>query len=47
MEQLNFYDMKTKQKFATNNYKIVSKSGRRFAVANHNGTECWRVMGKV
>lgn len=45
-EQLSFYNLKTKKKFTTGTYKFVTKSGRRFAVATNNGTQCWRIVGK-
>jgi len=48
MEKLSFYDVKTKKKFYTTDYKIVVKKGRRFAVAKSpTGThECWRTVSK-
>ena len=48
MEKLSFYDVKTKGKFETTEYKVQEKSGRFFAVAKSlKGThECWRVLGK-
>ncbi len=48
MEQLSFYDVKTKGKFNTTEYKVQEKSGRYFAVAKSpKGThECWRVLSK-
>lgn len=47
-QEVEFYDVKTKDKFKTANYKIVDKSGRMFAVAKSPaGThECWRVVSK-
>ena len=30
--KLSFYDVKSKKKFLTNSYKVVSKGGRFFAV---------------
>ena len=47
-EKISFYDVKTKKKFETDNYKIVDKSGRKFAVSKSPaGThECWRVVSK-
>jgi len=47
-EKLSFYDVKTKKKFTSDNYKVVEKSGRYFAVTKSpEGThECWRVLGK-
>lgn len=49
MEELSFYDVKTKGKFNTTEYKVQEKSGRFFAVAKSpKGThECWRVLSKV
>lgn len=47
-ESLSFYDVKTKSKFNTAEYKVKEKSGRFFAVAQSpKGThECWRVLSK-
>jgi hypothetical protein len=45
-EVLKFYDMKAKKAFTTGDYKIVTKSGRRFAIAKGKaGNDCWRVLG--
>jgi hypothetical protein len=48
MEELSFYDVKTKNKFKSNEYTVKERSGRFFAVAKSKaGThECWRVLGK-
>jgi len=48
MEELSFYDVKTKNKFSTSDYSVKEKSGRFFAVAKSKaGThECWRVLSK-
>lgn len=43
---LQFYNLKTKKKFKTGEYKLVKKSGRNFAVAKKDGCECWRIVGK-
>ena len=49
MEELSFYDVKSKSKFASSDYEVREKSGRFFAVckapapATH---ECWRVLSK-
>ena len=47
-EQLEFYDVKSKKKFKTTDYRIVNKGGRMFAVTkSQSGThECWRVVSK-
>ena len=48
MEELSFYDVKSKAKFKTSDYQVREKSGRFFAVTKSKvGThECWRVLGK-
>jgi hypothetical protein len=48
MEEMSFYDVKTKNKFTATEYDIREKSGKFFAVAKSKaGThECWRVLGK-
>lgn len=47
-QELEFFDVKTKNKFKTSEYKIVNKGGRNFAVAKSKSGphECWRVVGK-
>jgi len=47
-EKLSFYDVKTKAKFETDNYRVVEKGGRFFAVAKslEGPHECWRVLSK-
>ena len=46
--KMEFYDVKTKSKFQAEEYKVVEKNGRFFAVAKSPaGThECWRVLSK-
>ena len=48
MQELEFYDVKSKGKFKTTDYSVKEKSGRFFAVAKaKSGThECWRVLSK-
>ena len=48
MQDLEFYDVKTKSKFKTDTFSVKEKAGRFFAVAKSPaGThECWRVLGK-
>ncbi len=48
MEELSFYDVKTKNKFSTSDYEVREKGGKYFAVTKSKaGThECWRVLGK-
>jgi hypothetical protein len=47
-EKLDFYDVKTKKKFKTDDYKMVKKSGRSFAVTKSptGSYDCWRVVSK-
>ncbi|PIN74733.1 hypothetical protein COV18_05935 [Candidatus Woesearchaeota archaeon CG10_big_fil_rev_8_21_14_0_10_37_12] len=47
-EQVEFFDVKSKGKFKTDDYKIVDKGGRFFAVAKSKSGphECWRVVSK-
>ena len=49
MEELSFYDVKTKSKFNSSDYKIREKSGRFFAVVKSpkGEHECWRVVSKL
>lgn len=47
-EELSFFDVKGKTKFKSSNYRTVTKSGRKFAVAKApSGIEAWRVLGKA
>ena len=48
MSELSFYDVKTKKKFNTADYKVKEKGGRFFAVAKSpaGSHECWRVLSK-
>lgn len=48
MEELSFYDVKTKSKFKTADYQVKEKSGRFFAVTKSlkGSHECWRVLSK-
>lgn len=47
-QELEFFDVKTKNKFKTGDYRIVQKGGRSFAVTKspHGTHECWRVVSK-
>lgn len=48
METLEFYDLKAKKKFSTNKYRIVTKSGKRFATTQApSGITAYRILGKV
>jgi len=48
MEELEFYDVKTKKKFKTENFRIEERKGRSFAVAKSStgSHECWRIVSK-
>ena len=48
MDELSFYDVKSKEKFNSSEYDVREKSGRFFAVTkSKSGThECWRVLSK-
>jgi len=48
MEEAEFYDVKTKKKFKTSEYRLVEKGGRCFIVAKSPSGphECWRIVGK-
>lgn len=47
-EELEFFDVKSKEKFKASEYRIVEKKGRFFAVtkSKSGSHECWRVVGK-
>jgi hypothetical protein len=47
-ETLEFYDVKTKAKFKTEDYRVEERSGRFFAVAKSQAGshECWKVLSK-
>ena len=50
MEELSFYDVKSKAKFNSTEYEVREKSGRFFAVAKAPAPathECWRVLSKA
>ncbi|MFA5059877.1 MAG: hypothetical protein WC676_04550 [Candidatus Omnitrophota bacterium] len=48
MPELEFYDVKSKSKFKSSDFKVREKSGRFFAVtkAKSGPHECWRVLSK-
>jgi hypothetical protein len=48
MEKLSFYDVKTKNKFSSDEYTVREKNGRFFAVVKSPAGEheCWRVLSK-
>ena len=49
MAEVEFYDVKSKKKFKTSEFRVEERKGRFFAVAKSpTGThECWRVLSKV
>jgi len=47
MPQLTFFDLKTKKKFTTDKFKLVTKSGRNFAVATApSGVQSYRIVSR-
>ena len=47
MDKMRFYDLANIEHFDTDEYQIVNKSGRSFAVAESSkGTKCWKAMKK-
>jgi len=50
MPILNFYNVRTRKSFTTDKFKFKSKmtkSGKKyFAIANKNGTDCWRIVSR-
>jgi len=48
MEEMEFFDVKTKTKFKSSEFRVEERKGRFFAVAKSpTGThECWRVLSK-
>jgi hypothetical protein len=51
-EKMKFYDLKNKRRFATTDYKVVSKKGKKGRVMyaliakGPSGNECWAIIGK-
>ena len=48
MAELEFYDVKSRSKFKTSNFRIEERKGRFFAVTkSQSGShECWKVLSK-
>lgn len=48
MQEMEFFDVKSKKKFKATEYRLVEKGGRNFVVAKapSGSHECWRVVGK-
>ena len=48
-EELEFYDVKSKSKFKSSDYRVEERNGRFFAVTKSpsGDYECWRVLSKV
>ena len=47
MKTLKFFNLKERKSFESNDYEIVEKKGRKFAVAHSpTGTESWRIVSK-
>lgn len=49
MEELSFYDVKTKEKFNSSEYRVEERSGKKFAVTKSptGDYECWRVISSA
>jgi len=48
MEKLKFYDLRGKKSFVTDSYRVVTKKGRKYAVATApSGATAWRIIGKA
>ena len=47
-EEVEFFDVKSKAKFKTTDYRIEERKGRFFAVTKSQtgDYECWRVVSK-
>ena len=48
MEELEFYDVKSKKKFKASKFDVRERSGRFFAVTKSltGDYECWKVLSK-
>ena len=48
MAEVEFFDVKSKKKFKTSDFRVEEKKGRFFAVAKSpsGSHECWRVLSK-
>jgi len=48
MADIEFYDVKTKSKFKTGEFRVEERKGRFFAVAKSpsGSHECWKVLSK-
>jgi len=48
MKEIEFYDVKAKNKFKTTTYDVREKKGRFFAVAKSptGSHECWRILSE-
>jgi hypothetical protein len=48
MPEVEFFDVKSKKKFKTSEFRVEQRKGRFFAVAKSpsGSHECWRVLSK-
>jgi hypothetical protein len=47
-EKLKFYDLKARKSFTSDKYKLVTKSGRNFAVCKApSGVDSYRIVAKA
>ena len=45
--RLKFYDVRSRSKFSSSDYKHVTRGKTKFAVANSpKGNESWRIVGR-
>ena len=49
MEEMEFYDVKSKEKFKATEYRLEERKGRFFVVTKSptGSYECWKVVSKV
>ncbi len=47
-EEIEFYDLKSKSRFKSTEYRLEERNGRFFAVTKSptGDYECWKVLGK-
>ncbi len=48
MAEMEFYDVKSKKKFKSSDFRVEQRKGRFFAVTKSpcGSHECWRVLSK-
>ena len=44
---LRFYDLKKKEKFETDNYEVIERNNRFYAIAKSSSdNDCWRIISR-